>query len=405
MVGKCLGDTALSGVGCTAPIIMLLAALMIGVNVGVGVIISQHFGQKDFQGIRCAFVNSLYLGLVISAVLAAAGLLLTEPILRWMQTPDGPLADAVTYLRINFLPSIFPLLYYLFSSAFRGLGDSQTALYCLIVSVLANIVMDVLFVAVLGWGVAGSAWATALAQGLSALFSAILLYRKYAVMRLQPDDLTFDLGQFGKITKLALPIALQSAFNNLGNIAAQTGVNSFGETAMTAYTAAGRLGSLALIPLETVGSSLSVFAAQNHGAGKPKRIEEGIRAAQKLVLTTGVALGLLLAVFGRTLACLFLKEPQNAVLDIIQSFLLITAVPGVLAGFMHIYQQTLRGVDMPSQALAGGIMQLTVKITAVALGAWALHNLNAVWLGWPLSFLAGSVIPYICCRRYVKIHE
>ena len=279
VVGKCLGDTALSGVGCTAPIIMLLAALMIGVNIGVGVIISQYFGKKDFQSIRRAFVNSLYLGLAISVVLAVAGLLLTEPILRWMRTPDGPMADAVTYLRINFLTSIFPLLYYLFSSAFRGLGDSQTALYCLIVSVLANIVMDILFVAVFGWGVAGSAWATALAQGLSALFAAILLHRKYTVMRFRRVDLAFDLGQFGKIAKLALPIALQSAFNNLGNLVAQAGVNSFGETAMTAYTAAGRLGTLALMPLETVGSSIAVLTAQNHGAGRPDRIREGIRAA------------------------------------------------------------------------------------------------------------------------------
>ncbi len=401
VVGKCLGDTALSGVGCTAPIIMLLAALMIGVNIGVGVIISQYFGKKDFQSIRRAFVNSLYLGLAISVVLAVAGLLLTEPILRWMRTPDGPMADAVTYLRINFLTSIFPLLYYLFSSAFRGLGDSQTALYCLIVSVLANIVMDILFVAVFGWGVAGSAWATALAQGLSALFAAILLHRKYTVMRFRRVDLAFDLGQFGKIAKLALPIALQSAFNNLGNLVAQAGVNSFGETAMTAYTAAGRLGTLALMPLETVGSSIAVFTAQNHGAGRPDRIREGIRAAQKLVLITGAALGLLLAVFGRTLACLFLKDPKDAVLDIVQSFLWLTAVPGVLAGFMHIYQQALRGVDMPNQALAGGIMQLAAKIAAVVLGAWVFCNLNMVWLGWPLSFLAGAVIPGICCRRYV----
>lgn len=170
---------------------------------------------------------------------------------------------------------------------------------------------------------------------------------------------------------------------------------------MTAYTAAGRLGTLALMPLETVGSSIAVFTAQNHGAGRPDRIREGIRAAQKLVLITGAALGLLLAVFGRTLACLFLKDPKDAVLDIVQSFLWLTAVPGVLAGFMHIYQQALRGVDMPNQALAGGIMQLAAKIAAVVLGAWVFCNLNMVWLGWPLSFLAGAVIPGICCRRYV----
>ena len=156
-----------------------------------------------------------------------------------------------------------------------GLGDSQTALYCLIVSVLSNIGLDVLFVAVFRWGVAGSAWATALAQALSAVVAAVLLFRKYPMMRMRRQDLRLHGKLLRQITVLAIPIAVQSAFNNLGNLVAQSAVNLFGEATMAAYTAASRIGTLALMPVETIGSSLSVYASQNHGAGKPQRIRQG----------------------------------------------------------------------------------------------------------------------------------
>ena len=176
VVGRYLGQTALAAVGSTMPVILLLAALMIGINVGVGIIISRYFGQKNEELMRRAFVNSLYLGLFLSAGMMVLGLTFSGTILRWMGTPEGPLQEATAYLEISFITMICPLMYYLFSSAFRGLGDSQTALYCLIVSVLSNIGLDVLFVAVFRWGVAGSAWATALAQALSAVVAAVLLF-------------------------------------------------------------------------------------------------------------------------------------------------------------------------------------------------------------------------------------
>ena len=246
VVGQFLGQTALASVGCTSPIVMLLAALMIGINLAVGILISQYFGRRDYNGIRRAMINSLYLGLAISLILAVAGGSLAEPILRWMGTPDGPLQNAVVYLRINFVTAVCPLFYYLFSSIFRGMGDSRTALYCLVVAALGNVGLDVLFVAVFHWGVAGTAWATALAQALSAVFAAILLWRRFPEIRPRRGDWRLDRRLFGRITGLAVPIALQSAFNNLGNVIAQSGINSFGETVMAAYTAAGRIGFMHL---------------------------------------------------------------------------------------------------------------------------------------------------------------
>ena len=400
IVGRFLGETALAAVGCTMPVVLLLAALMIGINIAVGVLIGQYFGRKDEAGMRRAFVNSLYLGLAIAGVLAVIGIPASERLLRWMGTPEGPLADATIYLRINFMTTLCPLLFYLYSSVFRGMGDSHTALWCLIISVTANIGLDILFVAVWEMGVAGSAWATALAQGLSVLFAAVLLWKRFPVLRPRGADRKPDRKLLGQITTMAVPIALQSAFNNLGNLAAQSAINSFGETLMAAYTAANRLGTLALMPAETVGSALSVYAGQNFGAGKTQRIRQGVRAGLILSVISGAALAILLLCGSDQLTALFAEHPSPQMLAAVKRHLWIAAAPSVLAsGVMLVFQQTLRGVNKSGHAMAGGLMQLCIKITVISWGAWRLKSLDVIWLAWPLSFIAGTVWPALICRK------
>ena len=159
------------------------------------------------------------------------------------------------------------------------------------------------------------------------------------------------------------------------------------------------------MPVETIGSSLSVYASQNHGAGKPQRIRQGVRAPLQLSLVVSTVLGVFLLLCGRQMAGLFLAEPSAEILTVVQRFLLITAVPGILAGVMQVYQQVLRGVDRANQALMGGVMQLITKIAVVAVGAWGMRNLDVVWLGWPASFVAGTVIPYFCFQKIAREME
>lgn len=394
VVGRILGMEALAAVGCTLPLILLLAALMIGTNIGVGVLLSQAFGAKDMPRMRRGFLNSLYVGLGISLVLAVVGVPLSKPILVLMGTPEGPLQNAVAYLRINFITSFCPMAYYLFSCAFRGMGDSRTDLYCLIVSVSTNVVLDILFVAVFRWGVAGSAWATALAQLGSAVVAAILLFKKYPVMRPERADLIPDRKLIAQIGRLSVPIAAQSAFNNIGNLVAQGAVNGFGAVVMAAYTAAGRVGAFALMPLETVGNTLSIFVGQNYGAGKMDRIDEGRRVALRLQLLLSTALGLLLILFGKPVTRLFLADASEELLTVSYAYLLITAAPGFLAGLMFTYQQLLRGMGDTRASMRGGVIQLVAKVAVIALGAQVLHSLNAVWAAWPVSFAAAALYLY-----------
>ncbi len=402
VVGRILGMEALAAVGCTMPLILLLASLMIGTNIGVGVLLSQAFGAQDMLRMRRGFFNSLYVGLGISLVLAVAGAPLARPVLVLMGTPEGPLQNAVAYLRINFLTSFCPMLYYLFSCAFRGMGDSRTDLYCLIVSVGMNVLLDILFVAVFRWGVAGSAWATALAQLGSAVFAAVLLFKKYPVMRPQKADLVPEGHLIVSIGRLSIPIAVQAAFNNIGNLVAQGAVNAFGTVAMAAYTAAGRVGAFALMPLETIGNTLSIYTGQNYGAGKRRRIEEGKRVTLRLQLILSTGLGVLLALFGRALTRLFVADASEELLRISYQYLLITAVPGALAGLMFTYQQLLRGAGDTVASMRGGLIQLAVKVAAIAVGTLAFRSLTLTWTAWPLSFAAAAIYLFLHYRNSDK---
>ena len=402
IVGRYLGQTSLAAIGVTMPIVLLTAAMVIGLNVGVGILLSQAFGRKDIDQMRHTFANSFYLALIIAVFTTGVGLPLTVPILKLMGTPAAPMAEAASYMHINFATTIFPLLYYLFNNAFRGMGDSMTALWCLIVSVVINVFLDILFVAVLGWGVPGSAWATAIAQALSVVFSAIMLYRRFPEMRLKRADFRLDRPLLGAITKLAVPIAVQTGFNNLGNVVVQGCINGFGEAVMAAYTAASRLGTLSLMPAETLGSSMSVYAGQNYGAGRLGRIKKGVKASWQLNIIISVVLGAVLLIFGKASIGLFLKEPSQEVTTTAYRFLLFAAVPGILNGVMCIYQQTLRGVGKATQAVIGGFMQLGAKVLAALLGARVFMSLDVVWLAWPISFVAGTVFPFVVYRRMFR---
>lgn len=402
IVGRYLGQTSLAAIGVTMPIVLLTAAMVIGLNVGVGILLSQAFGRKDIGQMRHTFANSLYLALIIAVFTTGVGLPLTLPILKLMGTPSAPMAEAASYMHINFATTIFPLLYYLFNNAFRGMGDSMMALWCLIVSVVINVFLDILFVAVFGWGVPGTAWATAIAQALSVVFSAVMLYRRFPEMRLRRADFRPDRPLLGEITKLAVPIAVQTGFNNLGNVVVQSCINGFGEAVMAAYTAASRLGTLSLMPAETLGSSMSVFAGQNFGAGRLGRIKKGVKASWQLNVIISVILGGVLLVFGKSFIGLFLKDPSREVTTAAYRFLLFAAVPGILNGIMCIYQQTLRGVGKATQAVIGGFMQLGAKVLVALLGARVILQLDVVWLAWPVSFVAGTVFPFLVYRRMIR---
>lgn len=399
IVGRYLGQTALAAVGVCMPVILLVSAMVIGLNIGVGIIMSQCFGRQDYDEMRHTLANAVYLGLILGVAVGAVGIPIAEPLLHLMGTPEGPMKEAVAYMRISFLATVFPIFYFMFSNAFRGIGDGYTSLYCLIVSVISNVVLDYIFVAILGLGVAGSAYATAMAQGMSVVFAVVMLYVKYPKLRLTRKDFVPDGKLFWQVTRLSIPIAVQSGFNNLGNVVVQGCINGFGETVMASYTVGSRLGAFSLMPMETIGSSLSVYAGQNLGAQKFDRIHAGVKASLKMNLIVSVLLGGSLLIFGKPLTQLFLPDATGEIMRISYQYLLFAAVPGILYGIMFVYQYVLRGIGQAKESMIGSFMQLGAKVCVALAGAYAFHKLDLVWLAWPVSYVAGTVYPYLHYRK------
>ena len=387
------------------PVVLMVASMVIGLNVGVGILMSQCFGRHDYGQMRHTLANSIYIGAFLGIVVALAGMPLAKPILRLMGTPEGPMNEAVAYIRISFGATVFPIYYFMFSNAFRGIGDGYTALYCLIVSVVGNIILDYVFVVNLGLGVAGSAYATALAQGMSVVFAIIMLYVKYPEMRMGKKDFNPDIPLISKITKLAVPIAIQSGFNNLGNVVVQSCINGFGETIMAAYTVGSRLGAFSLMPMETIGGSISVYAGQNLGAKKYDRIDKGVKASIIINLVVSVIMAVVLLIFGKMLTVAFLPEATGEIIGASYKYLLFAAVPGILYGIMFVYQYVLRGVGHTKESMAGSFMQLGAKLVVALIGAYALGNLDIVWLAWPISYIVGTILPFLHYRKYISAPE
>ena len=394
IVGQLLGKTALAAVGVCSPLVFLIGSMIIGLNIGVSITISQYVGKHDYNGIRHVLANSIYLGLILGFITIILGFPLAGTILRLMGTPVGPLEEATSYLQITFLATPFPIFYYMFSNAFRGIGDSKTPLYCLIISSVCNIGLDYLFIAGFQMGVAGSAYATALAQGLSVLFAMVMLYCKYPELRLRKHDLRPNLVLFRDITKLALPIAAQHGFNNLGSVLVQGCVNSFGETVMASYTVASRLTSFCLMPTETIGSSLSVYTGQNFGAHKNERIRLGVRASMQINIVVSATLALGVLILGEPLFRAFMDTPTPKYVSVAFESLVFAAIPGIIYGCTQIYQQVLWGIGKAAPSTVGSFLQLATRLLVAAIGTFILKELTVVWIAWPISYVAGFLYPY-----------
>ena len=275
IAGKFAGKEALAAVGASYPITMIFMAVAVGCNIGCSVVISQLFGAKAYRKMKTAVFTTLSAGLLLSAVLTAVGLFTTPAMMRMIQTPDNIFMDGALYLRIYIGGFIFLFLYNVTTGMFNSMGDSRTPLYFLIGSSIGNILLDLLFVAVFHWGVAGVAWATFLAQGAACVLALLAFWRRLAQIKTEEKTQFFSLEVLKKIALVAIPSVLQQSFISIGNIFIQGLVNSYGSDVIAGYSAAVKLNTFLITGMTTLGNGISGFTAQNLGAGLPGRIREG----------------------------------------------------------------------------------------------------------------------------------
>ncbi|MBE6888430.1 MAG: MATE family efflux transporter [Ruminococcaceae bacterium] len=396
IVGKYLGSDKLAAVGATGSITYLFFTLCIGLATGAGILIAQRFGAQDISSVKKLITNSAYLLAALGIFISVVSTFLAEPLLRFLDTPESLLPDAVAYMQISCSGTIAVALYNWINSVLRSLGDSRTPLYFLIVASVLNVGLDLLFVVVFSMDVQGAALATVIAQGASAVGSIIFALKKNPCFKLQRSELKTDMKIIGKTFATGIPIALQNALVSISMISLQTTANGFGEDIMAAYTASMRVEQLVQQPFVSLNVAVSTFAGQNIGAGKAERAMKGYHKTR----LTGFAFALFMLVifmlFGYNIVGIFVDKPE--VLVIGDKALKLTALFYVPLSLIHITRGMLNGAGDVGFALLNGIVEVIGRIGF----AFILMNIPSVgyWAVWGTTCLTWLFTAVMCILRY-----
>lgn len=400
VVGRFVGADALAAVGGSFPVTFILNAVMIGLTIGASVLLSQLFGARQIGDFHKALYTMIVGMGVLAVVLTGVSQALAVPLLRLIGTPDAIMPGSTLYLRIVFGGLVLTFAYNVCTAIFRSIGDSRTPLYFLMLASILNIVLDLLFVIVFHMGIAGVAVATIMSQGISALLCVLYIRKKAEILRTSKKERVFDGEMLRRIMGLGVPAMFQQVSVSVSVMCVQGMVNLFGTAAMAGYAAAGKVESLAMMPMFDLGSALSTYVAQNIGAGNEKRARQGVHAGFGLALAVCGSIGILIFIFRYQLIGIFLKGDVNPVviefgvgyLGAIALFYLINAFYNNLSG-------ALRGAGDALYSMTATIIALVVRVASSYLMLkYTDLGMASVWWGLPVSWSTGLIL---CLVRYL----
>ena len=394
IVGKFVGSNALGAVGAVGNLNFLFFSLCLGLASGIGILISQFFGAGKDDYVKKIIANSVYIITISGAVMSIISFVFARPILHLMNTPAENMKDAVIYMQIVCGATVIVAIYNGISSILRALGDSKTPLIFLIVSSFINVGLDLLFVLVFHWGVAGAAWATVIAQLISAIGSILFALSRNPYLRLEKRHFTVDNDIIKKSFQIGLPVAGQNAMIAFSCVALQSVVNNYGATVMAAYTATSRVEQLVQQPFGSLGTAVSTFAGQNVGAGKYDRVSTSCKKSTLIVLVFSLMMIAVMFLFGDPIVRLFVNEPD--VIEIGARGLRITSFMYFALGMIYITRGMLNGVGDAAYAMINGLTEVVGRIgfayllmAIPAIGMWGVWYTNG--LTWILAGAAGII--------------
>lgn len=359
IVGKMLGVDALAAVGSTGSVNFMILGFCIGLCNGFAIPIAKKFGAKDDHGLRKFVAGCAWVSVIFALVITVAVGFLCKDILVWMRTPDNIMADAYSYIFVIFMGIPATILYNMVSGIIRSLGDSIMPLVFLIISSLANIVLDVIFI--LQFGVLGAALATVIAQGASGIISLVYLVKKYDILRMTKEEKRFDIDCIRTLCGMGVPMGLQYSITAIGSVILQSAVNTLGSDAVAAVTAASKICMFLCCPFDAMGSTMATYGGQNIGAGFLNRIHEGVKACSKLgVVYSLICLGVVL-VFGKELSLLFVSADETAIIGRIHYFMVVNVVFYIPLAFVNIVRFMIQGLGYPNFAILAGVCEMAAR--------------------------------------------
>ena len=309
VVGKFSGEQALAAVGATGSLSSLLVNLFIGLAVGVNVLVAKYYGAGKHAEMHDTVHTAVLTAIIAGAILTVIGLILAHPLLKWMGTPPDVIDQAVLYMRIYFLGMIGMLVYNFTAAVLRGVGDTRRPMYILMVAGVINVVLNLIFVIVFHWGVAGVAAATSISQMVSAVLTVLCLIKTDASYHLELKELRIEPQKLKEIAKIGVPASMQGMVFSLSNVLIQSSLNTFGSVAMAGSTAQSNIDSFVYISMNAVYQAALSFTSQNYGARQNKRVMKIMGTCLGMVFVVGVIMGWGIYLTGSKLLHIYTDNP------------------------------------------------------------------------------------------------
>ena len=396
------GELALAAVGASYPITQLFVAVATGVNIGTSVLVSQLFGARRYLRMKTAVSTALITTAVIALLLTLVGALATDSMMAGLQTPENIFADGALYLRVYVFGLLFLFIYNVCTGIFNAMGDSRTPLVLLILSSVSNVVLDLIFVAVFQWGVAGVAWATFIAQGAAGILAFLLLLRRLRTFDTGGHFLLFSPDMLRRLTNYAVPSIAQQSFVSVGNVIIQYFVNLCGATVIAGYSAATKVNMFALTCCMSFASGLSSYVAQNIGARKLDRIAPGLKAGAAFSIGLALVFTAIYLPFSDVLIGLFLPAGSaSGVTDVARQYLFILVPFYIIVCIKFVCDSVLRGAGAMRPFMVTTFSDLILRVGFSAILFNLMGSELGIWLSWPIGWFLGSSISVFFYKRGV----
>lgn len=365
IIGKFAGENALAAVSASNPVMTIVILGVSGISIGASVLMSRFYGAGDEEKLQREVATTILFGAAASFAVFVIGFALSSGILRMMNVPEDILPLADTYLKIIFVGFLFTFQYNILSAALRSVGDSKTPVTFLALASVLNGVLDVVFVAGLGWGVAGAGIATVIAEGLSALLCAVYMQRRIPLLRLRKEDMRVDRELLIETVQSGSITALQQACQPIGKVFIQSVINAQGVSMIAAFNAVNRMDDFACIPEQSISSGIMTCVAQNRGAANSKRVRETTKKGFLLELGYGVLILLVMQLIKRPVMNLFAAQDSRQMVEMGVDYLSLMAFFYILPGMTNGIQGYFRGMGEMKTTLVGTFIQITVRAVVV----------------------------------------
>jgi putative MATE family efflux protein len=398
VVGRYVGITALAAVGASTSLTNIFIFIAAGGGIGASVIVSRYFGAKEYGKMKSAIYTAMISFLVLSVTLAALGLIFGKSILVLLKTPGDALELAVEYLNIYFygLPLLF--MYNVISSMFNALGKSKIPLFFLIFSSVLNVVLDIYMVTALEMGISGVAWATFIAQGVSAMLSFLVLIYEMKRFR-EKSEKAFAPEEFTLMMRIALPSIFHQSTVSIGLMLVQSAVNEFGSEVLAGFTASMRVESLVIVPFIAIGNALSSYTAQNIGAGKSERVQAGYRTANAMIAFFAALIFVFIHFMKSPILTFFLgDELTPSAMETGIGYMSFMAWFYALLGFKMSNDGILRGAGDMTMFTVANLINLTLRVFLANILA-PIFGVHLVWYVVPIGWLVNVALTFIQYKR------